>query len=309
MLWLWITLSVLILVSATFVFASLYVYRICFVNPEESRNSPPDYLDSDEYRKYSHITEPLIEKLKNEPFEAVSITASDGAVLFARYYENSPGAPVDIMMHGYKGHPEYEFCCGYFISKEMGHNALIVDERACGKSGGKAVTFGIKERYDCLEWISYILKRNGKDTVINLVGISMGAATVLMVAGMNPPENVKAVVSDCGYTSVREIIMSVARSLKFPAGLVYFMAKTTAKMIGGFDIESFSPIYAVTKSTIPTLFIHGTADTFVPYYMGEQLYAAATCPKDFLPGEIAGHGMAFFADPKKYISCVKQYLS
>ncbi len=61
-----------------------------------------------------------------------------------------------------------------------GHNVLMIEERAHLESEGHTITFGIKERYDALDWIRYALQRFGEDTRIILVGISMGAATVLM---------------------------------------------------------------------------------------------------------------------------------
>ena len=47
-----------------------------------------------------------------------------------------------------------------------------------------------------------VLARVGEDAEIVLHGLSMGAATVLMVSGERLPEQVKAIIEDCGYTSV-----------------------------------------------------------------------------------------------------------
>lgn len=78
--------------------------------------------------------------------------------------------------------------------------------RAHGSSEGKCLTFGVKERYDCLAWINCAIERFGRDTKIFLYGISMGAATVLMAGGLDLPDNVVGIVADCGYTSPTAII-------------------------------------------------------------------------------------------------------
>ena len=51
----------------------------------------------------------------------------------------------------------------------------MIDQRAHGLSEGKTITFGIKERLDCLCWVEYLVERFGKETQILLTGISMGA--------------------------------------------------------------------------------------------------------------------------------------
>ena len=73
----------------------------------------------------------------------------------------------------------------------MGHNLLLIDERAHGRSEGRTITFGIQERWDVESWARFAVERFGADVQIILYGVSMGAATVLMAAGLDLPENVK----------------------------------------------------------------------------------------------------------------------
>ena len=94
----------------------------------------------------------LISALIAEPCEEVEITASDGKRLAGRYYHRADGAPLDIMFHGYMSGALHDFPGGALEAMAAGHNVLLVDQRGHGKSHGKTVSFGIKERFDCLDW-------------------------------------------------------------------------------------------------------------------------------------------------------------
>ena len=49
------------------------------------------------------------------------------------------------------------------------------------------------------------------------------------------------------------------------------------------------------------LFAHGTDDSFVPFFMGEQNFAACGSEhKEFLPIEGADHAASFLTDKPKY---------
>ena len=78
------------------------------------------------------------------------------------------------------------------------------------KSEGKFIGFGCKDRYDALKWIDWMIKKAGNDIRIVLMGNSMGGATVLMASGLNLPEQVKGIVSDCAFTSPKAVFITCA---------------------------------------------------------------------------------------------------
>lgn len=90
---------------------------------------------------------------------------------------------------------------------------MVVDERAHGKSGGTYIGFGCLDRMDARLWIGYVIERLGQDCQVMLHGISMGGATVLMTTGLLLPPQVKAAVSDCGFTSAWEVFSFVLKSM------------------------------------------------------------------------------------------------
>lgn len=71
------------------------------------------------------------------PYEDVWIRSDDGLHLHGKYYAGRPGAPVQIMMHGYKSGAERDFCGGAQITVQGGYHVLLVDQRAHGKSEGR----------------------------------------------------------------------------------------------------------------------------------------------------------------------------
>lgn len=198
------------------------------------------------------------------PYEDVWIRSDDGLHLHGKYYAGRPGAPVQIMMHGYKSGAERDFCGGAQIAVQGGYHVLLVDQRAHGKSEGRCLTFGIQERYDCRAWVNYALGRFGADTKILLYGVSMGAATVLMAGGLNLPRNVVGIVADCGYSSPAAIIRKVIRDQHLPIFPVYQLIRLGGKLFGGFDLESATVTDALAHCDIPVLLIHGGDDRFVP---------------------------------------------
>lgn len=241
--------------------------------------------------------------------EDMWITSHDGLKLHGKYYECAPGAPIELMFHGYRGSAERDLCGGVRRAFALGRNVLLVDQRACGQSQGRIITFGIRERRDCLNWIAFINERFGPSQKIILTGISMGAATVLCAAGEDLPENVVGVLADCGYTSPKAIIRKVITQMGLPANLLYPFVKLGARLFGGFSVEETSPIEAVTRCTRPVIFIHGETDHYVPCSMSRENYEACASPKRLVTIPNAGHGMAYLVDEEKYLQVLCEFFT
>ena len=247
-----------------------------------------------------------IYSLMHEPFEEVYISSYDETRLYARYYHYKDGAPVAIIMHGYRSNYCRDGNGGFKIAKEYGMNILLPDQRAHGKSDGNVITFGIKERYDCREWVKYITNREGKDTPIVLVGLSMGAATVMMASDI-VGDNVKGIVADCGFSSPQEIIKAVAKQKKIPpyAGAVF--AKLGAFLFGRFRLGDATALKALDNTKVPVLFFHGDDDSYVPCRMSELCYDSCRSDKEILIVDGATHGMSYYVDTNGYTEKVRNF--
>ena len=127
----------------------------------------PEYLESYHIpngKIYEPFRESMINWIKEAramPHEDVSIQSFDGLTLRGRYYEYAPGAPIELMMHGYRGDAERDLCGGVQRCFAVGRSALIVNQRGCGNSDGQLITFGIHERRDCHSWLNFMLERFG----------------------------------------------------------------------------------------------------------------------------------------------------
>lgn len=298
-------------VAALLLAGGAYIcYRLAFAVPRSQKNRLLELPDNEQYAPYRDEAAALMRSVSEIPFCEVSITSHDGLRLYAKYYEVKPGAPLQIMLHGYRSSAERDFCGGLTEALKLGFNVLLPDQRAHGKSEGRALSFGINESRDCLAWAEYAVKRFGRDTEIILYGMSMGAATVLMASELPLPESVKGIVADCGYTSPSAIIKSVVTERHYPLFPTYALIRLGGWLFGGFDIEKHSAVDALKHCKIPVLFIHGEADRFVPCDMGRENHNACASPgKRLLAVPKAGHGISYMVDREAYLKELKAFLN
>ncbi|OPX46029.1 alpha/beta hydrolase family protein [Ruminiclostridium hungatei] len=244
----------------------------------------------------------------NQLYKEVSITSDDGLRLVGYYLSaEQPTDKTVIMAHGYSSQGTY---MGSYakIYYDMGYNVLLPDSRGHGKSEGNYIGFGWTDRKDFLKWIDFIISQTGQDAQIVLHGVSMGGAAVLMTSGEELPSAVRAVVSDCAYTSVQaELEYQLDRLFKLPAFPVLDTTSLLTRLRAGYSFKEASALEQVKKSSTPTLFIHGDSDMFVPSSMVYELYDASTCPKDIYIVQGAGHGAAFETDVSGYKNKIREF--
>ena len=293
---LWIVLVVLL---AAVLYVLHYGYKLAFYY-EDPQESPYLYEKNDQTASCEQVMENAIKAFAEVPFEEVSILSHDGLTLKGNYYHVADGAPIEICCHGYKGNAIRDFCGQWQIAKSQGHNLLLIDERCHGRSQGHTITFGILEQKDVLGWIGYVNRRFGNVPVI-LCGVSMGAATVLMVSGQELPGNVKAVIADCPFDAPSNIIKKVlGQDMGMPVKLVYPLIRFGGMLYGKFNLNADSPVEAVKRAKVPILLIHGNHDRFVPYHMSCSIHAAAPDKITFHTIEGAGHALNYVTAPEEY---------
>jgi len=259
------------------------------------------------YVPYYDIMRKWMTEVDQMPNTAFEITSFDGLTLRGRYYECAPGGPVEIMFPGYRGLAKRDLCGGVQRCAALGHNALIVDQRANGESEGSIITFGNLEYRDCLAWIDFAISHFGPDVKLILTGISMGASTVLITAGEKLPKNVIGVLADCGFTSAREIICKVIRDMHLPPAVIYPFIRLGARLYGGFKLEEKAAVEAVKNATVPVIFIHGTGDDFVPWEMSRDNFESCVSEKRLVLIDNAAHGTSCMVDTEKYLQELKEF--
>lgn len=301
-----IALSALGATSAAFLYSSIYFYKQAVKN---KRSTAP--LDYD-----------LINVVPNDPWEeeklwfqkverdTLTIQSQDALTLKAMLVEHEQAnKKVAILAHGYSGTSK-EMAPFAKLFYDLGFTIVLPDARGHGDSEGDYIGFGWPERHDYLAWIDSLISRYGQDTEIVLFGISMGGATVLNVSGEALPDQVKAIVEDCGYSSVeKELSYQLKNLYKLPSYPFIPMTSLLTKYKAGYSFTEASPVDQVKKSLTPTLFIHGDKDSFVPTAMAYELYQAAASDKALyiVPG--AEHAYSYVTDKDEYRRQVTRFLS
>ena len=304
----WI-LAAAVLLAAAAVLAAYICYRIAFYVPprKETAGDAIEIPEGEIYEVFREFMVKRILEVRAMPHEEFSVRSFDGLTLYGKYYEYKPGAPIELMFHGYRGSAERDLAGGVQRSFRVGRSVLLVDQRCCGKSDGKTITFGINEHRDCLTWLDFMCSHFGPDVKIILTGVSMGAATVLMAGACQLPPNVMGILADCGYSSARDIIGKEMRAMGIPAALGYPFVKLGARLFGGFDLDETSPMEAVKHCTLPVIFYHGETDDFVPCDMSRRLYEACVSRKKLVTVPGAGHGLSYPMDPPRYLETLREF--
>ena len=295
-------------VSATAVAGAFVGYRMAFQGDPKRQAALEDIPDGKLYDRVKEEMMGNIRRLSAEPYERVSVRSHDGLTLVGKYYAGEPGAPLVLFFHGYRSTGERDASGAFQLSRQKGWHLLMVDQRAHGESGGRTITFGIRERFDCKTWAEYAARRFGPETPIFLWGISMGASTVLMASNLELPPSVRGIAADCGFESPVGIVKSTLRRRRWPMFPVYQFAALGARLFGGFRLNETSALECVKSSHLPILLIHGEEDRIVPCEMAHALRRACASPVTLLTVPGASHGLSWCMDLAAYQGALIRFM-
>lgn len=296
MLWLWILTGVLLAAAAALLGAAGFFFWFS-IRRRKSERTDQQYEEPDSiWNPFRQRMKEAQDYIQAHTRERVKLTSFDGLTLTALYLPVKNPRGTVIAFHGYRSLATIDFALEVEFFHRLGFDVLLPYQRSHGESQGKYITFGAKERFDCRDWAKYAAARfPGED--IFLMGISMGAATVLLSLGTEVPENVKGVVADCGFTSPWEIVRHVAkRDFHLPAFPLLYLLDLVCRGVAGFSLKEADTRKALAGSRLPVLFLHGAADDFVPVAMTQENYRACRGEKSLylVPG--AGHAQSYAAD-------------
>ncbi|MCR5041536.1 MAG: alpha/beta hydrolase [Clostridia bacterium] len=246
---------------------------------------------------------------KQDPQE-IDIVSSRGMRLRGYLYPAEEHSDVFVFCaHGYRSTGKNEFRQYVKHYHDKGFNVLLVDHQAHGESEGTLISFGYYESRDSIDWLKYLIDIYGADIKIILHGVSMGAATVMMMSGSDDlPANVICTVSDCGFTTMKEEFSHNLTGAHVPPALLIPTTNVFNKALSGFDYEEVSPVDSVKHSKVPILFVHGAKDDFVPTGMVYSLYEACSAEKDLLIVEGADHAQSYATNPDLYDSKLDEFI-
>lgn len=290
--------SVIIFAGVIFFFV---VSRYAFQKACKRRTSHPGNLETADDEQNSLST-------KNEK---IIITASDGVRLVGYFYERKKNAPIVIFFHGLwstgfvNGKPIYR------ITEKHNWNLLLATLRAHGESGGEYSTFGALEKYDCRDWVSWARKRFGTESLIFLIGISMGGAIAMLSSNLEGMECVRGIIDEGGYTSPLEMIEINSRDKlqsKFLVRIFSELVNVGARIWGRCNLRGVDACKALMNTKIPVLIIHGDKDTQEPVAMAYRLNNSCKSEKQMLIIRGAGHTDCYKIDPLRYENAVYEFI-
>jgi uncharacterized protein len=212
-----------------------------------------------------------------------------------------------INIHGYRGNrrDDYHLKRASYL-RDLGYTVLSIDLSDNGGDtvGNGRISMGFSERWDVLGAYDYLLTRGFAPGQIGLVGESMGAATSLLAAALEP--RIKAVWADSGYERADTVLSEQMESSGFPriilpGGMVW------AVLLSGDRIWEVAPIdagpsFAANRQAI--FLIHCEDDQKVFFHHGVGLnaaYKAAGVDVSFWPVRDGGHTSAILNHREEYL--------
>jgi uncharacterized protein len=240
--------------------------------------------------------------------EELEIISYDKLRLKAGFFENdaNTGKAV-ILAHGYRGDRSHmdELVKYYY---DQGFDVLMPDSRGHGQSEGDYIGYGWHDRLDYLKWIDLMIEEHGAEQIL-LHGNSMGASLVLMASGEDLPNEVKGIIADSGYTTVKEELKHQLKYLyHLPSFPLLDVTSMITKVRAGYFFGEASAIDQVKKNKKPLFLIHGDSDELVPTEMAYELYDAASGDKELWIVPNAGHTKAYSIATEEYQSRLKDFI-
>lgn len=256
------------------------------------------------------------------------ITATDGTRLHAYYILHDSARHTALLLHGYGKNAISMMHLARMYEQELGMNVLLPDLRYAGLSEGTHIQMGWRDREDVSRWIRlsaplFGLEERVKGTrgefnhtydlplsrTLIVHGISMGAATTMFVAGEKQTSYVTGYIEDCGYTSVWDMF---ARELRAQFSLTEYPLLYTSSWLcqlrHGWNFQEADARRSLHHCFRPMLFIHGTADTYVPTEMVHRLYAAKPGKKTLWLVPDVKHAASYDKYPEEYRRRVSAFL-
>ncbi len=304
-----IVVGIVLLSAVIIVGGSFYMLRFA-LRPETTIAERNRTAQDTMYAQYPFL-HPWMDSLQQAgALRDTTILNPQGIRLHALYaLAPEPTPRTAVIVHGYTDCAVRMLMIGYLYNHDLRYNILLPDLQHHGASGGKAIQMGWKDRLDVLQWMQVANTRFGGQTQMIVHGISMGAATVMMLSGEPQAPYVKCFVEDCGYTSVwDEFSDEIRSSFHLPPFPLLYTTSWLCELKYGWNFKEASALKQVARSTLPMLFIHGDADTFVPTAMVYPLYdAKRTGYKELWLAPGAAHARSYHDHRAEYTQKVKSF--
>ncbi|MFC4651640.1 alpha/beta hydrolase [Lactococcus nasutitermitis] len=239
-----------------------------------------------------------IQSTKNQPLEAWYLPA------------DQPTTKTVLLANGYHSN-RIAFAAFCWLFHSLGYNVLETTYTGARDSSGFFIGFGWTDRENYLHWIQEIIRKNGADSEILLFGISMGGASVMLLSGETLPVQVKAIINDCGYSSLwDEIVFKAKHDFHLPAFPLVYLMSFWSKIFASYFFKEVKILDALAKNTRPILFIHGDKDNYVPTAMVYENFSAVAddVTKQLWIAKDTGHAGSYDKHKAEYTQVIRDFL-
>jgi uncharacterized protein len=235
----------------------------------------------------------------------ITFKMKDGYLIHGDYDLVSSSHKFCLLLHGHQtsreGARRYAL-----IFKELGYSTIVYDERGHGDNVRCNVSMGYHESQDLEEIIDQIYSKFGKDIDLGVQGVSMGAATILLSTKFQ--QKVSYIVSDCAFSSLKGVIKGIIKSKHLPSFPLLQLINLNLSLFAHFSFKDTDVLKAISHNKIPTLFIHGEADSYVNVSNVKALYKADTGYKEVYTFPNAAHASSITVDRARYKELIATFL-
>jgi fermentation-respiration switch protein FrsA (DUF1100 family) len=220
------------------------------------------------------------------PFEDVHLVTADDIHLHGWFVPATSPRGTLLFNHGNAGNISHRLD-SVALFHSLGLNVLIYDYRGYGDSEGKPTENGTYR--DAMAAWKYLQEERGiaaQDIVI--FGRSLGAAIAVDLASQVPAAGV---ILESAFTSVPDMAATLYPWLP-------------ARILARYHYDNAAKIGRITS---PLLVMHSQDDEIIPYSQGEELFARANQPKQFLRLQ-GGHNDGNHVSRDLYTHTLEQFL-
>jgi hypothetical protein len=222
-------------------------------------------------------------------FTPLDVSATDGERLRAWWIPRDRPLANVVFFHGNGGN--LSLWSPVFAELHLrGYSVLAWDYRGYGSSTGRPSERGLYRDADAI--VGLVRKRalDRADAPLLYWGRSLGATVAAYAASVQAPDGV---VLEAGFPSARAL----------------FEGNPLMRLLSLFSSYRFPTAEWMQRVTAPALVIHGTADSVIPFRMGERLHEGLRGPKRFhaIPG--GDHNDLSPRDGDAYWAAVRAFVS
>ncbi|MDF7801267.1 alpha/beta hydrolase [Pontiellaceae bacterium B1224] len=220
-------------------------------------------------------------------FEEITFMSKDQTRL-SGWFIPAEGKALGTVIH-FHGNAQNMSAHYSFVSwlPKNGFNLFVFDYRGYGTSAGEPSREGIYQ--DCVAAIEYIKTRQDIDqNKLIIFGQSIGGANAITVVGNNDFSGIRGIATDSAFSSYKRVACEHTGLLKPFAYLLISNELSPEKYVGNI-------------APTPLLIIHGTHDRVASYRNAEELFAAASEPKQLWTVDQGTHTSALGPSRKTYV--------